>query len=407
MSLFSWLGRQLGLDRSTRVARQAARKRAPLPKRFSAQYEPLEDRSLLTTFFAATAADLIKDIVAANKGNGASTIVLTAPTSAPYALHAVNNNTDGSTVLPVIKKSLTIVTENGAANPAYGDTIDASRLGRLFDVAQGASLTLQNVTLQNSLENGLGGKHPIAADGGAILNRGTLVLNEVMIQDNTAAGIPGLGQDAAGGGVWSSGSLTVGNSCVFQANSAIGSDDTGTNINGGSAFGGAVYVAGGSANISGSFFGAYNQQFGNLAAGGIGGSNHADGSAGGGAIFVAGGTVTVDACTIGNPPGALGFNSNVAQGPSLSGSGFGYGGGICVTGGTVVIKNSNIQYNVAGGYNGGGVAWGGGYGSYGYGGGIFIASGATVYLDAFTLANTYANDATWFPDIDGSYVVQS
>ena len=227
-----------------------------------------------------------------------------------------------------------------------------------------------------------------------------------MIQDNTAAGIPGLGQDAAGGGVWSSGSLTVGNSCVFQANSALGSDDTGTNINGGSAFGGAVYVAGGIANISG-FFGAYNQQFRNLAEGGIGGSNHADGSAGGGAIFVAGGTVTVDACTIGNPPGALGLNSNVAQGPSLSGSGFGYGGGVCVTGGTVVIKNSNIQYNVAGGYNGGGVAWGGGYGSYGYGGGIFIGSGATVYLDATTLANTYANNATWFPDIDGSYALQS
>ena len=42
----------------------------------------------------------------------------------------------------------------------------------------------------------------------------------------------------------------------------------------------------------------------------------------------------------------------------------------------------------------------------GYGGGLYIAAGATVYLDAFTVANTSNNTADFYPDIDGSYILQ-
>jgi hypothetical protein len=243
------------------------------------------------------------------------------------------------------------------------------------------------------------------AKGGAIFNQGTLVLSHVLVGNNTAEGMPGIGEDAAGGGIWSNGSLTVENSSVFQGNSAKGSDNANLAMNGGNAFGGAICIAGGTANITGSFFGAYNQWQGNMAEGGSGGPYFRDGSAGGGAIYVSGGTITLSADTIGNPPGFAGSSSNIAQGPSLSGSGFGYGGGVCVTGGTVTLTNEVISYNVAGGYNGGGVAWGGGYGSFGYGGGIFIAAGAKVYLDSFTVANTIANVANGFPDIDGTYIL--
>ena len=69
---------------------------------------------------AATVSDLIADINAANTAGGANTITLTAPTTSPYVLTAVNNTTDGATGLPVIaaNDNLTIV--------GNGDTIERS-----------------------------------------------------------------------------------------------------------------------------------------------------------------------------------------------------------------------------------------------------------------------------------------
>jgi len=55
-------------------------------------------------------------------------------------------------------------------------------------------------------------------------------------------------------------------------------------------------------------------------------------------------------------------------------------------------------------------AAGGGAGSTpgeGYGGGLYIQSGATVYLDVFTVANTLNNTADVDPNIDGSYILRS
>src|SRR5262245_14970265 len=94
---------------------------------FRPQFEPLEDRSMLTTFYAATALDLINDINAANRFNGSNTIVLTADTTSHYVFQVVDNKTDGGNMLPLIKKGdhLTIVTDNGSADPGYGDFIDA------------------------------------------------------------------------------------------------------------------------------------------------------------------------------------------------------------------------------------------------------------------------------------------
>ena len=111
--------------------------------------EQLEDRALLASYTAVSVSDLITDINAANTAGGANTITLTAPTTAPYVLTAVNNTTTatGANGLPVIaaNDNLTIV--------GNGDTIERSIATgtpdfRLLDVAAGASLTLQNLTLQ-------------------------------------------------------------------------------------------------------------------------------------------------------------------------------------------------------------------------------------------------------------------
>src|SRR5215831_9156893 len=162
MSFFSWLASAIGNRRSA----IGSDLRKPKPcKRFRPQLEALEDRTLLSTYSAATASDLIADINAANKAGGANTIALTAPATSPYV---------PSGLFVAKKDSLTIV--------GNGDTIDANHWGRLFDVASGASLTLQNVTLQNGYAYGSG----VSGEGGAIYNQGTLTLTGVTVQSNVA-----------------------------------------------------------------------------------------------------------------------------------------------------------------------------------------------------------------------------
>src|SRR5262249_45553249 len=145
-SWFPWrsLGQRNGRPRHLSSSR-AGRRHSPLI------LEPLEDRTALSNFNAATVADLIAYINAANAAGGANTITLTAPTSSPYDLTAVDNTTDGPTGLPVITggskpDTLTII--------GNGDTIERSTIQnrkagptpdfRLIDVGSGASLTLDN-----------------------------------------------------------------------------------------------------------------------------------------------------------------------------------------------------------------------------------------------------------------------
>jgi hypothetical protein len=371
--------------------------RSHSPRRRRPDYGPpveaLECRTLLTAYAAATAADLIADINAANKSGGTNTITLTAPTTFPYVLSAVNNTTDGPTALPVIKKgdNLTIVTGNGSTSPGFGDTIDASGHFRLFDVASGASLTLKNVTLQNGYVFGSGA----GADGGAIYNQGTLVLSQVLVQNNTAAGLPGLtidsktapapaGYDAAGGGIWSNGSLTLENATLIQSNLVVGGDSGYSSRlheygSGGNAFGGGIDIAGGTANITGTTFSFNTAQGGRTNGFGpvLGGSGY------GGAVYVAGGTVKMSADIFGTSASfASQTTENIAEGgANTSGQfGTGNGGALYVAGGSVTLTNDYVISNLAEGDE---------FGPYT--GGIVIASGATVSIDSFTVANTNNN----------------
>jgi hypothetical protein len=432
--------------------------------------EQLEDRSLPSNFTAFTVSDLIADIKSANNGGGTNTITLTASTSSPYVLTAVDNGTDGPTGLPVIKKgdTLTIV--------GNGDTIERSTASgtpdfRLFDVASGASLTLETVTLQYGLEDGSGN----SAEGGAIYNQGTLVLSRATVQNNEAEGSNGAdaksvnqnggnGQDAAGGGIWSDGSLTLQNGTLVQNNTALGGNGgnpytlkyytTSNGGNGANGSGGGVDVAGGTANLSGGTLS------GNVAEGGLAGAGHIsfgntyiDGGYGGvgfgGGVVVTGGTVELTGVTvdsnqaIGNsqppPPGAQ--NGGTGQGGGVcvlggvvslssdtvdSNSAAGEGGGLGLFGGSVTVSGGTVDSNSAG-YLGGGVfAWGAGttvtlcnltveFNTAYSEGGIGISSGPyepTVYIDSFTVAHTINNtDSSGLngstANIDGTYILKS
>jgi len=366
-----------------KVAPKKAPRRRPACRR--PLLEALEDRALPSSYSAASVSALIADINAANAAGGANTISLTAPTTSPYALTAVNNGANG---LPVIaaNDNLTIV--------GNGDTIEkstaSSRAFRLFDVAAGASLTLQNLNLQGGVVAGKGGAiynqgaltlsgvtvrgNRATGPGGAIYNQGALTLSGVTVEGNQTSGET-WGAPAAGGGIWSNGSLTLENGTLLEGNNAKGmANSFGV---GGAAFGGAVYVAGGTANITNTTFTDNNV---------TGGLGHGDGNAFGGALYVAAGQVVLTTSTV---------NNNGAWGNESAG----YGGGLYVLYGNVTLTNDTVESNTAG--NG-----------YGYGGGIYIASGATVYLDSFTVANTINNtDYSGLngktANIDGTYILQN
>jgi hypothetical protein len=217
--------------------------------------EWMEERALSSNYTAASVSELIADINAANNAGGSKTITLTAPTTSPYVLTAVDNSTDGANGLPVIKKdNLTII--------GNGDTIERNTpygapAFRLFDVTNGGSLTLENLTLQGGWANGNGS----AAEGGAIFNRGTLVLNGATLTGNGASGANGTsthlnGLDAAGGGIWSNGALTLENGTLVTGNGAYGGGGSRGSLRGGvggiggNAFGGGLYIAGGTVTLT-------------------------------------------------------------------------------------------------------------------------------------------------------------
>ena len=187
-----------------------------------------------------TVAKLVGAINAANQAGGVNTITL-AP-GMTFALTAVNNTTDGPNGLPVIaaRNKLTIL---GNSAKIARSTARGTPAFRLLDVASGAALTLQNLTLANGLVIGDTGTD---ASGGAILSAAgaflavkcSVILSNQVIGGDGAGGLGGAGY---GGAVRSEGIANFEN-VVFRGNQATGgatSDSEGTAFAGG-AQGGAV-----------------------------------------------------------------------------------------------------------------------------------------------------------------------
>src|SRR5262249_9669367 len=145
--------------------------------------ETLEIRTLLSSTFVVdsltdtgTGSGLTGDLryciaQADQSANAGSTITFsTALTGSTITL------SQGQLVIP---DAMTI-TGPGASSL----TISGNNSSRLFDVASGASLTLENVTLSGGLAQGTGA----AAEGGAIYSSGTLALSGVAVTSNEAMG---------------------------------------------------------------------------------------------------------------------------------------------------------------------------------------------------------------------------
>jgi hypothetical protein len=372
MSLPSWL---VWLTSSfphngTGRARPAARRSARLT------LEPLEDRTLPSSYSAGNVAELVADIKAANLAGGSNTVTLTAGTT--FTLTAADNSADGDTGLPVITAGTLAI--NGNGDTIQRSTAASTPAFRLFDVAAGASLALANLTLQGGWAKGAGG---VWSGGGAILNEGTLALTNVTVQNNIAQGLGstdlgnfvGDGSSAAGGAIYSTGALTVQDS-IIRNNQVVGGkggrEYTTPPGAGGNAFGAGLYIESGTAALTQVTFS----------------SNTAQGGAGGNAL-------TGDA--YGSSPGGIGGN--------------GLGGGLYIHSGTVTLASSSVTQKGAFGGAGGS----GGTGKYkgavgtsglGEGGGIYIDPVALVSLDQFTQTNVKRNHAsTRDPDIAGATIL--
>jgi hypothetical protein len=366
-----------------------------------------------------TVSDLIADINAANQAGGSNTITLTAPTTSPYILTTVNNTTNGTNGLPVISGGGTKTAADNLTIVGNSDTIERSTASgtpafRLFDVASGSALTLDNVTLQGGKAFGSGA----AADGGAIYNQGALTLNGATVQDNTAQGSDGAaaafvtitihkttrvsnvpaqnGANAAGGGIWSSGSVTLEGGSKIQGNSAVGGKGGAGGLTvalgiggvGGDGFGGGLYEAGGSVTARDTTLS------GNTAHGGAGGMEfgqthpqfNSGGLGSGGGMYVAGGTLALGSGTIVESNQAVGGTGG-GGGPNFAGGfgGEGEGGGISyVANGTANLDGVELLSNTAAGGQGGSSYAGLAFGGDGLGGGLYAFNG-TLTLTSNTV----------------------
>jgi hypothetical protein len=338
-----------------------------------------------SNFTAATVPDLIADMNASNLAGGSNTITLV--TGKTFTLTAVDNGADGANGLPVIAAgdNLTIL---GSGDTVERSTAKGTPAFRLFDVAVGASLQLENMTLQGGLAYApwvVDGQVASAVSwfGGAIYNQGALTLVGVTVQKNTARGanatesLGGPASAGAGGGLYSAGSLVIEGSTI-QDNLAVGGNGTDfgepTPNSGGNALGGGLCVAFGTATISNSTF------FSNLAQGGDG-SN-----------------------------GEIKYMKGYGYSGGDGGSGF--GGALYASSANVALQNTTVTGNQSKGGAGGqaarlsieGVILSDGNPGQGIGGGVYVDYSALLGLDAFTLNHTRCNKAsTNADDIYGLY----
>jgi predicted outer membrane repeat protein len=386
MSLRSWFANlQVArtFDRRQREWRRSPRRSRTAWSSFPA--EVLEVRSLLSSYTAASVSALIADINAANANGGANTITLAANTK--FDLTAVNNTTNGANGLPVI--SGTIGPDNLTIVGTGGDTIErstaASRPFRLFDVANGNSLTLENVTLQNGMAQGSGD----AEEGGAIFNQGALTLNGAIVQGNRASGggWVGLGP-AAGGGIYNTGTLTV-SGCTITNNTAY--NRTAGQFGGGIFNHGILSVTGSTLSGNRSGYGGGIDNLGRLTISGCTFSGNG-GGAGGGIAHRALFTATLTNCTFSNNSGGNGGGMWILTGGKATltnctfsnNSAHSYGGALDVEG-SVTLTNCTLSLNSAS--TGGGI-W------------VYPANGGGI----LNLTNTIVagNTASTGPDIDGA-----
>lgn len=392
MRLFSWLRQRIGTNDLARSARQRRSKEGRVP-RVRPRLEFLEDRCVPSTLTVdhnwdnsappgTPAPQGTLEWAAANAQNG-DTIVITGA-----AVNHGINLTHGEVILT--QQGLTIATAAGKS-PA---TISGGNLSRVFEVASGASVTMDDVTItggagvaNNSAtgaSDGEGGgivvdpgatltlngstiSNNVASDGGGMANFGTTTITGSTVSGNYT-GSPGRGGGIANFAVLSvSGSTMSGNSATYGG--AIDSEAltdagfatlrvSGCMLTGNTAFsGGGIDIYGGTAVVDTSTLSCNSASYF------------------GGGIWNAG-TMLVSGCALtGNTAANFGGGiwSSVMltlSNSSLAGNSAQYGGGLEIFLGVGTISDCTVSNNSAS------VAGGGIYNEI-YGS-LYVTDGSTV-----------------------------
>ena len=228
--------------------RGSSRRHRRTPIRCQLGFEQLEGRTLLSG--VTTQAALIAAINTANAAGGSNTVTL----GANIALYetTANNTNDGANGLPYIKSgdNLTIV---GNGHVIQRSTSSGDAAFRLFDVASGASLNLNNMSLENGRVSRSTGA---TLQGGAIFveSGGKLNLNRVTLSGNSVNNAGGASQNTLeGGAIYNAGTATIvastvkGNSAAFSLTNVAGQGDNNAfnNDNGNGLIGDVIVEGGG------------------------------------------------------------------------------------------------------------------------------------------------------------------
>ena len=305
----------------------------------------------------------------------------------------------------LITNNLSIV-GSGATNLA----ISGNHSSRILEIASNTIVSISGLTLRdgqagngtNSLPpSGPGG---LGANGGGILNAGTMVLSACTVAGNSA-GNGGSGFPSApgggGGGVCNNGTLTL-NNCTLSGNSAgaggggISAGGFGGSTSDGApgGYGGGIYNAG-MLSVSACTFNGNAAGTGGVGGGRLsyfssaGGQNGGPGGSGGG--IYSSNIFSLTNCTFNANIAGNGGNGGYGSGDCSGCSGFGGTGGEGGAGGAILSAGAlnlvacTLSGNTTGSGGAGGDAF---YGSYAYGGnGGNSGSGGAISASWGTLRN--------------------
>jgi hypothetical protein len=285
----------------------------------------------------------------------------------------------------LMKHSITI------AGPGASElTVSANHASRVFELSASTRphVTLNGLTISNGYATG---QYAEDAEGGGVLNQGTLTINDCTLAGNTAGQGAAIHNDGtmtingcnltgnSGGpgaiqsyfpltvinsiisdnfcvGIWNVGGLTVTGSTV-SGNHGGGIDNEGTAMVSGTTLSGNL----------GDFGGIDNYGNGSLTLTNSTLTNNSTAAEGGG-VNVQGGTVTINGCTLtGNTAASggaicvtneIGSPTVTISGCTLTGNTAAQGGGIYISAGAVTVTNTsfslNTPYNIVGLWTNGG-----------------------------------------------------
>ena len=265
--------------------------------------------SVTNTDYSGTGS-LGAEIAAAVAANDSAAVITFSGVAADSTIQLSSSDVnsaaaaDGPTAFFIDGNSGTNITINGSW-AAPGLVIDGGSAVRLFAVASGNALTLENLTLEHGNATGAAG---------------------------AAGAVSGTG---AGGGVYvSDGGTFTALDCTFTNNNAQGG--TGADTTSGPP---PVDSGGGDAGYGGATTSAFkNGGGGGDTSGASGGVSGTGGAGNGGGIFSNGGALTLDNDT---------FTANSAIGGTGPTDGQGLGGAIFADGGSLALLNDTISGNTA------------------------------------------------------------